>query len=91
EKCEPPTATQAASVKVDSSQTFQSVLGFGGAFTESSAINFFKLPKSVQHKVIDMYFGPTGLGYTLGRVHINSCDFLFSTFQNYFFYKYYGK
>ena len=75
EKCDPPLASESAKVTVDASKSYQSILGFGGAFTEASAINFFKLPKSVQRQVIDLYFGPGGIGYTLGRVHINSCDF----------------
>jgi len=53
----------------------QTLEGFGGAFTEASATTFFKLSEELQQKTIDGYFGPEGLGYTLGRVHINSCDF----------------
>lgn len=73
--CTPPHAEDVASIRVDSSIKYQEIIGFGGAFTESAANNFFKLPPEKQKKIIDLYFGPEGIGYTLGRVHINSCDF----------------
>jgi hypothetical protein len=28
-----------------------------------------------------MYFGPSGIGYTLGRIHINSCDFSLASYS----------
>jgi len=52
-----------------------SIIGFGGAFTESSAMVFQKMEKKNQQRFLDALFGPDGIGYTLGRVHINSCDF----------------
>jgi hypothetical protein len=51
------------------------ILGFGGAFTEASALNFHSLQREGQEAVLELLFGKTGLGYTKGRVHINSCDF----------------
>ena len=65
-------------LEVDTSQTFQEILGFGGAFTEASAINWRLLSKKDQEEVIRLYFAPPeqgGHGYTLGRVPMNSCDF----------------
>jgi len=56
-------------------QTGQSIVGFGGAFTEASAVVFDKLGAEQQRQVIEAYWGPDGIGYTVGRVHINSCDF----------------
>ena len=66
------------SLVIDTSKSFQEILGFGGAFTEASAINWRKLSAADQQKVIHLYFASAedgGLGYTLGRVPINSCDF----------------
>ena len=63
---------------VDSSKRHQSIIGFGGAFTEAAAINWRLLSAEDQAKVISLYFdGPEkgGHGYTVGRVPINSCDF----------------
>jgi len=51
------------------------ILGFGGAFTEATALNFMTLDSSGRNAVLDLLFGETGLGYSVGRVHMNSCDF----------------
>ena len=55
--------------------TEQTMEGFGGAFTESSAVNYHRLGKERQKEFIECYFGESGLRYNLGRVSINSCDF----------------
>eukprot|EP00965_Chrysotila_dentata_P228954 6196896-Pleurochrysis_carterae.AAC.3 len=66
------------SLQIDHSKTYQTVVGFGGAFTEAAAINWRLLSQHDQEEVIRRYFASPeegGLGYTLGRVPINSCDF----------------
>jgi len=55
--------------------TGQAVEGFGGAFTEASAVNYSKLSKEDQKRFMEAYFGEEGLRYNLCRTHINSCDF----------------
>ncbi|WP_312369858.1 glycoside hydrolase family 30 protein, partial [Lachnoclostridium sp.] len=55
--------------------TYQTIRGFGGAFTEASGYNFSKLSKEKKEIVLNAYFGKNGIHYTLGRTHINSCDF----------------
>ena len=63
-------------VFVDPSKTFQTFLGIGGALTDASAETFFKLPKNKQAEVLEAYFDPhNGIGYTLARTNIHSCDF----------------
>jgi glucosylceramidase len=63
-------------VFVDPAKSFQTILGIGGALTDATAETFFKLPAARQQEVLQAYFDPTlGIGYTLGRTHINSCDF----------------
>jgi len=63
-------------VFVDPGATFQTVLGIGGALTDASAETFYKLPKARQQELLRAYFDPVnGIGYSLGRTHINSCDF----------------
>lgn len=60
------------------SETYQSIVGFGGAFTEAAAINWRLLSPEEQDEVIRLYFGSPedgGHGYSLGRVPMNSCDF----------------
>jgi len=72
----PEPAAAPHSVRVDSSQSFQTIEGFGGAFTESAAITLHKLPAEKQSEVLQAYFDPrAGHGYSLCRTHINSCDF----------------
>ena len=63
-------------VFVDPSKTFQTFLGIGGALTDASAETWAKLPKEKQDELIKAYYDPTsGIGYTLGRTNIHSCDF----------------
>ncbi|OBZ14684.1 glucosylceramidase [Bacillus sp. FJAT-27264] len=55
---------------------YQEIEGFGGALTEASAVTLAKLSEENQKKVIDAYFDKEqGIGYTLCRSHIQSCDF----------------
>jgi len=64
------------SVFVDPSQTFQTMLGIGGALTDASAETFYKLPKDKQKEFLAAYYDQgKGIGYTLARTHIQSCDF----------------
>lgn len=55
--------------------TYQTISGFGGAFTEAMAYNVSKLPPHKQEELLEEYFGQEGIGYNLCRTHINSCDF----------------
>jgi glucosylceramidase len=63
-------------VFVDPKRTFQTFLGIGGALTDSSSETFAKLPSDRQQEFLDAYFDPKkGIGYTLARTNIHSCDF----------------
>lgn len=56
--------------------SYQTVLGFGGAFTEASAINYYGLPDELRQQVLEAYFDrKKGIGYNFCRTTINSCDF----------------
>ena len=67
--------TDLRSIKVDNNQIRQSILGFGGAFTEASASVFHQLDADKKSEIIQAYFGDNGNQYNMGRTHINSCDF----------------
>ena len=54
---------------------YQKILGFGAAFTETSAYNFSLLSPDVQQKLAEAYFGKSGIGLNFCRTHINACDF----------------
>lgn len=63
-------------VFVEPKRTFQTFLGIGAALTDSSAETFAKLPKDKQEEFLTAYFDKDkGIGYTLGRTNIHSCDF----------------
>lgn len=63
-------------VFIDPSKKFQTYIGIGGALTDASAETFYKLPKEQQHELLNAYFSKSkGIGYTMARTHINSCDF----------------
>ena len=54
---------------------FQTITGFGGSFTESSAYLLNKISKKNRDTIIEAYFGESGAKYSLTRTHMNSCDF----------------
>lgn len=55
---------------------YQEFEGFGGAFTEAAAVTIAKMSAEKQTEIVNAYFDSReGLGYTLCRTHINSCDF----------------
>ncbi|HSK13921.1 MAG TPA: glycoside hydrolase family 30 beta sandwich domain-containing protein, partial [Phnomibacter sp.] len=63
-------------VFVDPRETFQTYMGIGAALTDASAETFYKLPKETQAEFLKAHFDKAdGLGYTVARTNINSCDF----------------
>ena len=63
-------------VFVDPSKSFQTYFGIGAALTDASAETFYKLPKDKQDALLKAYFDKEqGIGYTVARTNINSCDF----------------
>ena len=51
------------------------IVGFGAAFTEAASLNYQSLSDVGKERLMELFFGKSGLGYSVGRVHINSCDF----------------
>jgi len=69
-------ASAADTIACDLQQRCQEMVGFGGALTESAAWELAQLPADKRLEVIRRYYDPSeGIGYTLARTHINSCDF----------------
>ncbi len=63
-------------LELDNTKKYQQILGFGGAFTEAAAHTLSQISPELRQEVIESYFNQdTGLGYSMGRVHIHSCDF----------------
>lgn len=72
----PPLNEKEQSVFVDPGKQFQTLIGIGGALTDAAAETFYKLPENKQKEILRAYFDvENGIGYSLGRVPINSCDF----------------
>ncbi|MDW8850320.1 glycoside hydrolase family 30 protein [Flavobacterium sp. MMLR14_040] len=63
-------------IEVDASKTFQTFLGIGGAITDASAEVFAKLSPEKQQEFLNAYYDKDkGIGYSLARTNIHSCDF----------------
>ena len=72
----PRTECDLPSVFVDPAKAFQTIEGFGGAFTEAAAATLLKMSPANQELILKAYFDRTGgHAYSLCRTHINSCDF----------------
>jgi O-glycosyl hydrolase/beta-galactosidase/beta-glucuronidase len=63
-------------VFVDAGKRFQTIVGIGGALTDAAAETWAKLPEPKRLELIRAYYDPNvGIGYSLGRTTIHSCDF----------------
>ncbi|XP_046403394.1 lysosomal acid glucosylceramidase isoform X2 [Ischnura elegans] len=67
-------------IAVDRKCAYQTILGFGGAFTDSAGINIMSLSDSVQNLLIRSYFSQDGIEYGMGRVPIGGSDFSTHTY-----------
>ncbi len=76
-----PDADVSVSIKLNPEQTFQTITGFGGAFTESSAYLLNKLSKKNRDTILRAYFAKDGARYSLTRTHMNSCDFSLTNYS----------
>ncbi|MCB0486427.1 MAG: glycosyl hydrolase, partial [Flavobacteriaceae bacterium] len=64
------------SVFVEPQKAYQTFLGIGGAITDASAETFAKLTDEKQEELLNAYYSSDkGIGYTLLRTNIHSCDF----------------
>lgn len=55
--------------------TKQTILGFGGAFTDAATTTINSLSPQTRHRLIASYFAQNGLEYTMGRIPMASTDF----------------
>ncbi|MCP4231002.1 MAG: hypothetical protein GY771_12765, partial [bacterium] len=63
-------------VLVDPNKQFQTLMGIGAALTDAAAETFYKLSDENQEKFLEAYYDKEkGIGYSLGRTIIHSCDF----------------
>ncbi|MEN9570102.1 MAG: hypothetical protein RL172_1333 [Bacteroidota bacterium] len=70
-----PVETQVC-VFVDPANTFQTFVGIGAALTDAAAETYAKMPVAKQQEILKAFFDKKeGIGYTVARTNINSCDF----------------
>ena len=69
------------SVMVYPELEYQTIAGFGGAFTEAAGYAYSKLSEENKDTALELYFGKSGIGYHLMRSHIDSCDFSLGTYS----------
>ncbi len=63
-------------LSIDENKVYQKIIGFGGALTEAAAYTFYRMNPAKRDEIVMKYFDPeVGIGYSIGRVHIHSCDF----------------
>lgn len=63
-------------IMIDPDKTFQTIDGFGGAFTDAAAEVYGQLSEEQQAAFMKANFDPVdGNGYTLCRTSIHSCDY----------------
>ncbi len=77
----PEDTTKTTSMVLTPEKQYQTITGFGGAFTESSAYLLNKLSKQNRDKIIKAYFDKDGANYSLTRTHMNSCDFSLTNYS----------
>jgi glucosylceramidase len=70
-----PSSTGASTIEVDPSRTFQSILGFGGAFTDSSCFLFNQMRPDARHQLLQELFSTAGLNLSVSRTCIGSSDY----------------
>ena len=71
----PLTNKSSLTINVDRSVKFQKIKGFGGALTDSAAINILSLSLEAKNKLLKSYFSSSGAEYNLVRIPIASCDY----------------
>lgn len=71
----PDTGVEKQTVNLHPQVKYQQWEGFGGAFTDSAGYMFSQMSEETKQKLIDAYYGDDGIGYTLGRMHLDSSDF----------------
>lgn len=63
-------------LKIDATQTFQTVIGFGGALTDATSSLIAAMPRSLRHCVYNSYMSPEfGAAYQMFRIPLGGSDF----------------
>lgn len=60
---------------------YQTIEGFGGAMTETSAYLFSQMTEEDRREALQAFFGENGNHMTFIRVHMDSCDYSLEEYQ----------
>lgn len=66
---------QRVTITINRNETFQSLIGFGAAFTDAAGITSTSLGSELTKLIINNYWSEKGLQYSIGRIVIGGCDF----------------
>ncbi|CAG2176560.1 unnamed protein product [Oppiella nova] len=69
------TADQTVVVTIDKTQKYQTIFGFGGAFTDTTGQMLKTVNQSLADLLIDSYFSDNGIEYSMARIPIAGTDF----------------
>ena len=64
-----------ASIEVDPTKSFQTVLGFGAALTDASCYLLSRMEPAQRHQLLGEFFSPSGLQFSIARTCIGSSDY----------------
>ncbi|XP_068240004.1 lysosomal acid glucosylceramidase-like [Palaemon carinicauda] len=64
-----------AEFRLETSLTYQTILGWGGAVTDAAAYNILSLSAHAQERLLRSYFADEGIEYNLVRINMGGCDF----------------
>ncbi|RWS18502.1 glucosylceramidase-like protein, partial [Leptotrombidium deliense] len=62
-------------ITINREKEYQTIIGFGGAFTDAATINIKSLPEHLSQRLVKDYFAEDGLEYNIGRIPIGGSDF----------------
>ncbi len=68
-------------VEIDPTQRFQSILGFGGAFTDASCYLFSRMEPAQRQQLMEELVGAQGLRLSVGRTCIGASDYSRSAYS----------
>ena len=68
-------------IRIDATQRYQPILGFGAAFTDASCYLFHRMKSGDRDALLAELFGPAGLRFSVGRTCIGASDYSTSAYS----------
>jgi glucosylceramidase len=78
---QPASAISGSIIEIDPSRRFQSILGFGGAFTDASCYLLSRMDSASRQKLLNDLVGRDGLRMSVCRTCIGSSDYSLSAYS----------